>query len=175
MPLCGLVGPQLKRKPDRQLEPTAMHVPEDIRVQVHSAGTSALDGLIVQITVRAGRKNPYQILSPKTDESGCVAIIRDDFIGQFTDHWQLGLMDYDGSIETAGSDVLVDLFDPTWYLENPKLAQAWPLLKHESTKWRSRQDQYVYVTTCRNLNFTARPIRANLELGNLLSLEVTQK
>src|SRR5690348_3597606 len=112
-----------------------MKVPDTIQVQVRSPVDSDLSGLIVQMKVRAGRKNPYFILFPKTDVSGRATLDRAGFLGQFTDHWEAGLMDYDGGVEDASTTVEASLFDPTWLRENRGIAMAWPLLTHESTHW----------------------------------------
>jgi hypothetical protein len=140
-----------------------MKIPERIQVRVDSDGEADLSGFIVELTVRAGRKNPYRIYFPKTDNRGFATLTRDDFIGQFRDHWESGLMDHDGSPETAESLVRVGLYDPWWSIENADAALAWPLLTHERTKWSSRKEQYRYRTSTRNTDFAASPIDVDLE------------
>lgn len=81
----------------------------------------------------------------------------DDFRGQFDDHFEEALMDYDGSFETASSVAAVSLFDPTWSLQNRQLGLAWPLVKNERKKWRSRAEQYEHSITCRNSLFDCSP------------------
>ena len=140
-----------------------MELPRVLRLRVHAPSETDLSGLIVQLTVQAGRKNPYRIRFPLTNESGQSELTRDDFIGQFKDHWEEGLMDYDGSINTASPVVEVSLYDPTWSIENRELEMAWPLLKHERTKWFSREQEYLDRVSCRNSTFTADQILINLE------------
>jgi len=150
-----------------------MKVPDVVRVQVRSAEPTDLSGLIVHMKVRAGRKNPYFILFPKTDASGRATMTRTDFIGQFTDHWESGLMDYDGRIEDASSTVEVSLFDATWSRENRHLAMAWPLLTHESSRWTSREQEYQYRVSCRNHLFSVRPQSVDLVTSPSFQLEVS--
>ena len=140
-----------------------MKIPELIVTQLRCSEQVDLGDVIIQILVRAGRKNPYRILFPKTDRSGRTELSRADFVGQFRDHWQEGLMDYDGSPETADPVVEVSLFDPSWLLQNRRLALAWPLLKHERTKWSSRKEEYKYRISCRNEQFSGTIISVNLE------------
>jgi len=154
---------------------TEMKIPECIRVQVQCEGEADLSNLIVELTVRAGRKNPYQIYFPKTDHSGVATVTRDDFVGQFEDHWEGGMMDYDGTPETADSVVRVGLYDPTWSRDNVDAALAWPLLNHESTKWLSREEQYHYRTSTRNTEFVVTPIEVDLETTNEIVLPVKRK
>src|ERR1700741_4058174 len=127
-----------------------MKVPEHITVQVVCEGEADLIGIIVELKVTTGRKSPYHIYFPKTGQSGKAVLTHDDFIGQFTDHWEDGLMDHSGPPESADSAVQVALYDPSWSIQNPKLALAWPLLGFESTKWSSRDEQYQYRVSARN-------------------------
>jgi hypothetical protein len=152
-----------------------MKIPEQIRVRIECETDCDLSSLIVELTVRAGRKNPYRIYFPKTDSSGTATLTRDDFVGQFRDHWEAGLMDHDGTPETADSVVRVGLYDPTWSRENPDAALAWPLLKHESLEWSSRQEQYLYRTTTRNTDYVVTPIEVDLETASEIALPVNRK
>lgn len=152
-----------------------MRIPERIRVRVECDGERDLSGFIVELTVKSGRKNPYRIYFPKTDSSGVAMLTREDFVGQFRDHWEAGLMDHDGTPETADSVVRVGLYDPTWSRENVDAALAWPLLKHESLKWLSREEQYRYRTTTRNTDFIVTPIEVDLETTNEIALPVKRK
>jgi hypothetical protein len=129
--------------------------------------------VIVQIKVRSGTKNPYFIYLPKTDRSGSATITRDDFVGQFEDHFESGLMDYNGTVEDANPMVEARLYDPTWALRNEHLAMAWPLLTHERTKWKSRREAYEYLTSCRNLHFDVTPVEMNIERRPTIDLVAT--
>jgi hypothetical protein len=152
-----------------------MNVPERMTVQIVSTGESDLNGIIVELTVTTGQKNPYRIYFPKTDASGVAALTRDEFIGQFTDHWEAGLMDHSGTPESADATVRVSLYDPSWSLENRDAALAWPLLKYERTKWSSRDEQYRYRTSSRNPEFHVSPIMVDLERSRDIVLPVRRK
>jgi hypothetical protein len=149
-----------------------MRVPEFISTRVRSKDGTPVEGLIVTLRVSAGTKNPYLIHFPKTDQSGEARLTREDFVGQFTDHWESGLMDYNGTVEQAGPVVQASLFDPTWSLENPALAFAWPLLAHERTKWSSRREEYEYRVSCRNLHYVGPVVDADLHSTSRIDLEV---
>jgi hypothetical protein len=140
-----------------------MKVPENIRVRVDCDGDTDLSGLIVALTVKAGHKNPYRIYFPKTDRSGIASLTRDDFVGQFKDHWEGGLMDHNGTLHSADPIVRVNLYDPQWSIDNREAALAWPLLPHERTKWSSREEEYRYRTSARNAEFVVSPIDVDLE------------
>jgi hypothetical protein len=152
-----------------------MRVPEQIRAHVNCAGETDLSGIIVQLTVRAGHKNRYRIQFPKTDSSGVATLTRDDFIGQFEDHWESGIMDNNGRPETAVSLVRVDLYDPQWSIDNPAAALAWPLLAHERTKWSSREEQYRYRISTRNREFAVVPIDVDLEKTSEIVLPLVRR
>jgi hypothetical protein len=152
-----------------------VRVPEKITVHVKSEPPASLHGLIVELKVQAGRKNAYYIQFPKTDASGESELTRSDFVGQFTDHWEMALMDYDGTVEAASPLVEASLFDPTWSLQNRGHALAWPLLKHEQSKWASRELEYQHRTSSRNPRFSAQPVVVDLELTNNFTLQVTPR
>lgn len=152
-----------------------MRVPENVRVRVVCGDATDLSGLIVGLTVRAGRKNPYLIYFPKTDSAGVASLTRNDIVGQFHDHWEASLMDHDGTLETADPLVGVSLHDPLWLRENREAALAWPLLPHERTKWRSRQEQYRYRTSARNSRFVATPLEVDLEGSSDIVLPVERR
>ena len=149
-----------------------MNVPERLTVQLQSQSADDLSGLIVEFKVIAGRKNPYFIRFPKTDSFGRAELTRDEFIGQFKDHREMGLMDYDGSIESASPVVEASLFDPAWSINNRKLALAWPLLAHERAKWSSREQEYAYRISCRNPLFAAEAARADLSESQQIRLQI---
>jgi hypothetical protein len=149
-----------------------MIVPERIIVRVTCDYNADLSGLIVRMTVTAGLKTPYRILFPKTDGQGVAVLTRDDFVGQFKDHWEAGLMDHSGTPETASATVEVDLYDPSWSVKNRDMALAWPLLDHERTKWLSRTDEYSHRVSSRNLEFEATSILADLNVSTHIILPV---
>jgi hypothetical protein len=140
-----------------------MNVPECTTVHVISPGESDMSGIIVELIVSTGHKNSYRIYFLKTDTSGVATLARGDFVGQFTDQWEAGLMDHSGTPEDAQSIVRVGLYDPSWSLENRDEAMAWPLLTHQRTKWSSREEQYRYRTSSRNCEFLVSPMMVDLE------------
>jgi hypothetical protein len=152
-----------------------MNIPQNIFAEISCKSCNDLSDIIVQLKVKAGRKNHYHIYFSKTNSSGKTSLNIDDFIGQFKDHWELGLMDYDGTPESANPVVEISLFDPTWLIENKKLAMAWPLLKHEKTKWINRQQQYEYMTRCRNRAFGFQSKDVDLSETDRVILEVFPK
>lgn len=152
-----------------------MKVPDQLTVRVSAPHEADLSGFIVELTVTAGRKNPYRIYFPKTDPSGVATLARNDFTGQFTDHWEGGLMDHDGTLKSAEPLVKVGLYDASWSIANREASLAWPLLSHERTKWRSRAEQYHYRTTSRNNEFDASPIVVDLEKTMEFALPVRRR
>ncbi len=152
-----------------------MNVPERITVRLKCDSKCDLSNIIVQLTVTTGKKNPYHILFPKTDESGLATLTRDEFIGQFTDHWEAGLMDHGGTPETAHSLVRIELYNPSWALKHRSSSLAWPLLKHQRTRWASRDEEYRYRTSSRNLEFAALPITVDLHEAHNIVLPVTPR
>ena len=146
-----------------------MEVPTLITIQIRLDQEVELSDLIVQLRVSTGHKNPYYIYFPRTDANGYAELTRADFIGQFTDHYEIGLMDYAGAPRDANPVVVISLFDNTWHKQNRHLAMAGPLLKHEKTKWRSKQEQYDYMVCSRNKHFLCRPEKVDLhELSEIV-------
>jgi len=152
-----------------------MNLPDKIFAQISCEGGSNLSDIIIELKIKAGRKNSYHILFPKTDPNGTAILVRENFIGQFNDHFESGLMDYDGTIETANSTIEVSLFNPAWLIENKNLAMAWPLLKNEKLKWRTKDEQYKYLTICRNNKFDFDPIKFNLDESNQIVMLIISK
>ena len=152
-----------------------MNIPENIFAEISCENCDDLSNVIIQLKVKAGRKNPFYITFPKTDASGKTSINRNDFIGQFRDHWEMGLMDYDGTPETANPIVEVSLFDPTWLTENKELAMAWPLLKYEETKWSNRKQKYEYMTMCENLKYYSQSMEIDLSKTDKIKFRVYEK
>ena len=152
-----------------------MRVPERLVVRVSCANDSDLSDIIVEMTVTSGRKNPYRVYFPKTDRSGVATLTSDDIKGQFTDEWEAGVMDHDGTLETAEPVVRVGLYDPSWSQQHREAALAWPLLTHERTKWPTREDQYGYRTSARNTAYVATPVLVNIEVTSEIVLPVFRR
>jgi hypothetical protein len=73
---------------------------------------------------------------------------------QFTDHWEMALMDYNGSLEDANELVTIHLWDPRSFREHPRNALVWELFSYERTRWNSRREWFDYMASCRNDQFT---------------------
>jgi len=149
-----------------------MNLPEIIELKIVSGDANDLSNLIVTMKIKSGRKNPYYIRFPKTDEGGSTSLVKNDLIGQFKDHWEEAVMDYDGTLETAKPVVEFSLFDSTWLEENKNAALSWPLLKHEKEKWQSRQELYDYLTSSNNRKFNCEPVNFDLSKSSQIVLEV---
>jgi hypothetical protein len=119
-------------------------------IKIHATGEGNLAGIIFIIRVTAGTKNKYSIAFPKTDTSGTALLSEDEFRGQFEDHLEAGLMDYNGTVESADPTVTVCLLDKSRIESNLDLLRAWPLLKNDKKRWRSREEKIQYWLTCRN-------------------------
>ena len=130
-----------------------MTLPPVIQIKVDCPEGGDLSGLIFQMRVTAGTKNPYYIHFPKTASDGTAHITAEDFRGQFTDRHESGLMDYNGTVETAEEFVHMDLFDPRPMMEHRERLLSWPLFMHEKTVRRSRQERVDYFLSSRNGDF----------------------
>ena len=122
-----------------------MTLPPQIELRARCAQASDLSGLIFRMQITAGYKNPYGIFFPKTDSAGHARLTAEDINGQFTDHWEEALMDYNGLIEDANELVTIRLWDPTPLREGYGELLAWPLFTHQRTRWQSRRDYLDYM------------------------------
>ena len=152
-----------------------MKVPEKIVIQVNSDEHVELSGIILEIKIKAGHRNPYYIKTPKTDNKGSTILTQEDLRGQFEDYWERALMDYNGTLETADPVVEVSLWDSTWYRENKEYHCAWDLLTNEEKKWKSRKEEFEYMMSSRNDEFDAETIRVNLDKPQTIRFKVRQK
>ncbi|HUR83547.1 MAG TPA: hypothetical protein VM733_22515 [Thermoanaerobaculia bacterium] len=153
-----------------------MKTPEQIRVRIECPDEDDLSGIIVEMLVHAGGKNAYRIYFPKTNTLGVTTLTREDFNGQFKDHWEGGVMDHEGTLDTADPVVSFGLYNATWSIENRDAALAWPLLTHERTRWFSREEQYFYRTSTRNKDFVVvTPIKVDLERTSDVVLPLRRK
>lgn len=139
-----------------------MKVPKIITLQLISAPGLDLSGVIVQLTLSTGQRNPRRVSFPKTDSTGRSALDRRDLLGQFSDATQADLMGSWGSIHDVRAEVEVSLYDPAPALSAPDVSLSWPLLPHEKTKWTSRAAEYAHRTSCRNLFFHAPAVVVDL-------------
>lgn len=152
-----------------------MKLHEKIKIKLFNENKLILENIIIQMKVISGTKNPYYIHFPKTDLNGISILTKKDFIGQFEDHYEIGLMDYNGTIESANSIVEISLFDPTWMIDNKFNSLAWPLLKNEKLQWNSRDEKYKYMTSSNNLNFYIDPVSIDLNVISLIELNLKKK
>jgi hypothetical protein len=152
-----------------------MKLPPTITLNVDCPEGGDLSGLIFKIRVTAGSKNPFYIYFPKTLVNGSTCVTEEDFRGQFNDHYEMGLMDYNGSIETAGDTVGIELFDPRPMLERRQELSRWPLLKHERKVWRSRGEFMDYFLSCSNQEFYFFEQSAHIPQNGVIHLTVGRK
>src|SRR5690606_42082787 len=131
--------------------------------------------IIVGMRVSAGTKNPYHIFFPKTDASGRTALDKAAVVGQFKDHWEEGLMDFNGILESAPQAATFFLFNVRDFKANLKMALAWPLLAYEKTAWGSRVEKADYFLPCRNDKYHLPEITMEVPEDGLLRLQVSRR
>jgi len=147
-----------------------MTLPPQIELRARCADAGDLSGIVFEMQITAGTKNPYTILFPKTTSDGHTVLPAAEVIGQFTDHWEMALMDYNGTLENAVDIATIRLFDPAPTREHYSSLLAWPLFTHESTRWQSRQQVLDYLISCRNEQFTFGGISVRFPESALLYL-----
>ena len=145
-----------------------MTLPPQIELRARCAEADDLFGLIFRMQISAGYKNPYGILFPKTDSAGHTRLTAEDIKGQFTDHWEEALMDYNGSIEDANELVTIRLWDPALLREGYDELLAWSLFTHQRARWQSRREYLDYMASCRNDEFRFDGISVHLPETTLL-------
>src|SRR5437762_8588071 len=131
-----------------------MTLPPQIELRARCAEADDLFGLIFRMQISAGYKNPYGILFPKTDSAGHTRLTAEDIKGQFTDHWEEALMDYNGSIDDANELVTIRLWDPAALARVTRRASRLAAI-HSSARarWQTRRDYLDYMASCRNDEF----------------------
>jgi hypothetical protein len=145
-----------------------MTLPPQIELRARCAEADDLSGIIFRMQITAGYKNPYSIFFPKTDDRGQTRLTAKEIEMQFTDHRDMALMDYNGSLEDANELVTIHLWDPRPLREDPEHALAWPLFSYEETHWKSRREWFDYMASCRNDEFTFGGISIGLPETTLL-------
>jgi len=98
-------------------------------------------------------QEPTQHLLPQ-DAGGHTRLAAKEIEMQFTDHWDMGLMDYNGSLQEANDLVTIHLWDLRSFRQHIDDVLAWPLLSYEKTRWKSRREWFDYMGSCRNDEFT---------------------
>jgi hypothetical protein len=131
-----------------------MTLPPQIELRARCAEADDLFGIIFRMQMTAGYKNSYSIFFRKTDERGHTRLTAKEIEMQFTDHWDMALMDYNGSLEDANELVTIHLWDPRPLREDSEQVLAWPLFSYEKTHWKSRREWFDYMASCRNDEFT---------------------
>jgi hypothetical protein len=149
-----------------------MNLSPRVALRVTSRDHVDVSGLILQMNLSTGRKNPYSILFPQTDSRGSAHLNDSDVQGQFKDHWEAGLMDYSGTLAEASQEVEFTLFDVAQLRAARHLAMAWPLLRYEGTVWRSRAEKVEYLLSCKNERVVLKPYRTELPLDGIVFLRV---
>ena len=149
-----------------------MEVAQRIELTLSTGEISGPSDLIIGMRISAGTKNPYRVYFPKTDEHGHTALERSAVVGQFNDHWEEGLMDFNGTLESASQVVTFFLFNVSKLQESLSIALAWPLLTHEKTVWSSRQEQVNYFLACDNTRYSLPEAEVVLPSDGRLSLRV---
>jgi len=149
-----------------------MTLPPQIELRARCADADDLSGIIFEMQITAGSKNPYTITFPKTDSAGHTKLTGEEISGQFTAHWEMAIMDYNGSIDEASDIVTIRLFDPAPLREGYEQLLSWPLSAHESTRWDSRREWLDYMASCRNDLFAFDGIATRLPETTLLYLSL---
>jgi hypothetical protein len=147
-----------------------MTLPPRVELRARCSEASDLSGLIFEMQITAGSKNAYRILFPKTTPQGCSALTAGEVTGQFTDHWEMALMDYNGTLEAAVEIVTLRLFDPAPAREHYDELLAWPLFTHERSRWESRREFLDDLLSCRNEQFTFSGLSVRLAESPLIYL-----
>ena len=151
-----------------------MRLPDTIQVHVCCSNERPIEGIIIELIVKSGIKNPYSILLPKTDIKGYASISKKNFIGQFEDHWVMGVMDYNGSVKEAEELVLAKLYDQLSLEKNAANFLAWPLLKNESSIWESREQKYNYLKSCSNRNYKDIELYFDISKSNCFNVKLKE-
>jgi|GEM_PF-1525634 len=139
-----------------------------IELRARCAEADDLSGIIFCMQITAGYKNPYSIYFPKTDERGHTRLTAKEIEMQFTDHSDMALMDYNGSLEDANELVTIHLWDVHSFREHSDDVLAWPLFSYDQTRWKSRRDWFDYMASCRNDEFMFGGISIRLPETTLL-------
>ena len=147
-----------------------MTLPPQIELRAKCTEVSDLSDIIFEMQITAGSKNPYRILFPKTTADGRSALSGSEVAGQFQDHWEMALMDYDGTLDQAAELVTLRLFDPALVRERYNELLGWPLFTSERRRWKSRREFLDDLLSCRNEQFTFSGISVRLPESALIYL-----
>jgi hypothetical protein len=145
-----------------------MTLPRQIELRARCVEADDLSGIVFRMQITAGYKNPYSIFFLKTDASGHTRLTAKEIEMPFTDHWDMALVDYNGSLEEANELVTIHLWNPREFREHAESILAWPLLSYEKTRWTTRREWFDYMASCRNDRFTFGGISIRLLETTLL-------
>jgi hypothetical protein len=149
-----------------------MKLPDIITIRAKGKLGIDLSGIIFELCVTSGTKNRYYIIFPKTNAQGVAQLTSEEFHGQFEDHWEEGLMDYNGTVETAVPTVTVQLLEKSRIEQHLHLLRAWPLLKNERKCWKSREEKLQYWLSCRNDQVYMHPTSWQIESTFEIEVEI---
>lgn len=156
-----------------------MKLPERIDIQVVCDGEGNLGDIIVQMTVRAGTKNPFLIYFPKTNKEGKTSITDIDFKDQVDFQITMGLMDYNGSIETASQVVSIDLGLP-YRDKSPEDKRFLEIIRkshlqgYERLKWLSSDEMVSYYLSSRNDEFNTKPQSVEIRSNEIIQFAISK-
>jgi hypothetical protein len=152
-----------------------MKLPSQINIQVICNDERNLGDIIIRMIVHAGSKNPYHIYFPKTNKEGSTSITAGEFSYQFDSHYEIGLMDYNGSIATASQIVTLDLDYQDKLYPSLEIARKSPLLGYERHKWQNSDEIIDYFLSCRNSNFFTDPQSVKIRSNKIIQLVLSKK
>ena len=151
-----------------------MELPSRIDIQVVCDGESNLGDIIVRMTVRAGTKNPFLIEFPKTNKEGKTSITAVEFKDQVDFQSAMGVMDYNGSIETASQVVSIDLdsrYKDELFLE---ISRKGYLNGHERLKWAYSDEKISYYLSCTNGKFYTKPQSVEIRPNEFIQFTISK-
>lgn len=152
-----------------------MKLPQQIDIQVMYDNDRNLEDIIVRMIVHSGTKNPFYIYFPKTNNEGKTSLTADEFKDQFESHYEIGLMDYNGSIETASQVVDLDLHYQDKLYPSLEVARKRGLLGYERLKWKSSDEMIAYFISCRNSKFSTESQSVEIRPNEIIQIMVSKK
>ena len=154
-----------------------MELPSKIDIQVVCDGEINLGDVIVRMTVRAGTKNPFLIEFPKTNKEGKTSITAIEFKDQVDFQSAMGVMDYNGSIETASQVVSIDLdlrYKDELLVKFLEISRKGYLDGYERLKWASSDEKISYYLSCRNGKFYTKPQSVEIRPNEIIQFAISK-
>ena len=84
-------------------------------------------------------------------------------------------MDYNGTIETAGPNVCLELLDTKRIAKNKDMLLSFPLMPNESKRWKSRAELIDYWLSSVNEHFVSVPFTVTIQANKTIEAEVGKK